>query len=116
MDWLRKFLCLGIAANEATVSGARRPLGYAQLTLIGTAQKLTVPVPPPGLLVGYIVIQCIGAAATDYGAWRDDGVAPTAGIGLRLFSGQELDYTGDPYNIQFILGAGSPVLNISFYA
>ena len=116
MRIFRNFLVLGITANEATVSGARRPLGYQQLTLTGSATKLTVPTPPAGTLVGYTVIQCAGAAATDFGGWRDDGTAPTAAVCMKLFSGQELDYTGDPYNIQFILGAGSPVLNISYYA
>src|SRR3974390_2361666 len=105
---LHDYLRLAITANEATVSGARRPLGYQQITLSASAVKLTPPVPPAGNVVGYVVIQCAGAAATDYAGWRDDGTAPTAAIAMRLFSGQELDYTGDPYNIQFILGRGSP--------
>jgi hypothetical protein len=113
---LLRFLALGATANEATVSGARRPLGYIQYTTTGSAAKLAAPTPPSGLIIGYTVIQCVGGATTDYAAWRDDGTAPTASVGMRLYSGQELDYTGDPYNIQFITGSGTPVLNISFYA
>ena len=115
---LRDYLVLAITGSEATVSAYRRPLGYVQLTTTGTAAKLTLPAMPAasGLVIGYAVIQCIGAAGTDYVAWRDDGTAPTTTIGMRIFSGQELDYTGDLTMIQFITGSGSPVLNVSFYA
>lgn len=115
---LRKFLTLGVGASQAILSGARRPLGFQQLTLTGAAQKLTMPVLPTqlGMQVGYIVIQCSGAAVSDFASWRDDGVAPTAAVGMQLFSGQELDYSGEPTALQFITGAGSPVLNISYYA
>lgn len=116
MKFCIEFLRLRVTGSEGAVSGRRQPLGYQQLTLTGAAQKLTVPANVSGFTVGYTVIQCAGAAGTDYGAWRDDGQAPTAAIGMRLFSGQELDYTGDPSMIQWIIGSGSPVLNISYYA
>lgn len=118
MNWLRKFLTLAISSSQGVTSGARRPLGFQQLTLTGSAQKLTLPQLPAHLnmFVGYCVIQCSGAANTDFASWRDDGTAPTAGVGMQLFSGQELDYSGEPTAIQFIIGAGTPVLNISYYA
>lgn len=118
MRRFRDFLTLGITANEATVSGARRPLGYQQILAAGlaTAVHITPATPPAGNLVGYCVIQCLGTAATDFVRWRDDGTAPTSTVGMTLFSGQELDYSGDPYAIQFIVGAGAPVLNISYYS
>lgn len=109
-----KFLYLGATRDGATVSAYRRPLGYQQLTLTGTAQKLTLPTPPAGMLIGYVVIQCEGTTAT--ARWRDDGTAPTSTVGMILSTGQELDYTGDPSMIQFIVGTGSPVLDISYYA
>lgn len=116
MNLIREFLTLGITRDSATVSAYRRPLGYQQLTLSGSAQGLTLPTLPAGLQVGYAVIQCEGAAGTDFGRWRDDGTNPTAGVGMKLFSGQELDYAGDLTMIKWIVGSGSPVLNISYYS
>lgn len=113
---LLKFLRCGVTANEAVVSGLRKPLGYQQVTPTGAAAKLAPPTAIAGATIGYMVIQCDGVIGTDIARWRDDGVAPTAGAGMKLLAGQELDYTGDPYNIQFIIGAGAPVLNISYYA
>lgn len=100
--------------DGATVSAYRRPLGYQQLTLTGTAQKLTLPTLPAGFLVGYVVIQCEGT--TSSARWRDDGTAPTSSVGMILSTGQELDYSGDMTMIQFITSTGSPILDISFYA
>jgi len=112
---IRDFLSPRAVRDGATVSAYRRPMGYQQITLAG-ATFLTVPtLANSGLVPGYVIIQCIGAASTDYAAWRDDGTAPTNTISMRLYSGQELDYSGDLYSIQFILGSGSPVLNISYY-
>ena len=116
---LRQLLELAITANEGTVSGHRLAMGYQQITsgTLAVATKLTVPTGAgTGFVPGYAIIQCSGAAATDYAAWRDDGTAPTSTIGMRLFSGQELDYAGDLALIQFIVGSGSPNLNISYYA
>lgn len=110
-----RFLWLGIGASEATTSGYRRPLGYQQITSFAAATHLTLPTPPAGFIVGYTVIQCEGAS-TDTTRWRDDGTAPTSSVGMMLIGGQELDYTGDPTMIQFIVDAGSPKLNISYYA
>lgn len=111
---LLKFLRPGVGRDGATVSAYRRPLGFQQLTLTGTAQSLTLPTPPAGLVVGYTVIQCEGTSAV--ARWRDDGTAPTSTVGMILNTGSELDYTGDPTMIQFIVGSGSPILDISYYA
>jgi hypothetical protein len=114
---LLEFFGLGISANEATISGHRTPMGYLQVTGMSSATKLTVPSGlGTGFVPGYAIIQCAGAAGTDYVSWRDDGTAPDATHGLRLFSGQELDYSGDLANIQFINGSGTPALNVSFYS
>src|SRR5487761_194397 len=114
MKLLRRFLRLGAARDGATVSAYRRPLGYQQLTLTSSAQHLTIPAPPAGMVVGYVVIQCETTSAV--ARWRDDGTAPTATVGMSLNAGQELDYAGDPPMIQFIIGSGSPILDISYYA
>jgi hypothetical protein len=114
-----RFLALGISRDSASVSAYRRPMGYQQILhgAISSAGSLTLPtLAKSGLIPGYAVIQCQGTATTDCVAWRDDGTAPTTTVGMRLFSGQELDYSGDLNSIQFIVVAGSPDLNISYYA
>ena len=117
MKRLLRFLHLGVSRDTSSVSGLRRPLGYQQLSLTGASQSLTLPAPLPGvaMTIGYAVIQCIGGATTDFAVWRDDGPAPTATVGMQLFSGQELDYSGDVTTIKFIIGSGVPVLNIAYY-
>jgi hypothetical protein len=116
---LIKFLSLGATPSVAAISGIREPMGYQQISAatLAAATHLTVPsgAISDGKIVGYVVVQCVGEASTDYAAWRDDGTAPTNLLGMRLYSGQELDYTGNPYTIQFIVGAGAPSLNISYY-
>lgn len=115
ISFLRKFLRPRLIAEKAVVSGVRRPLGYQQIsaaTLVA-ATSLTIPTLPAGVVVGYTVIQVENGDVR----WRDDGTAPTSSVGMTLLSGYELDYAGDAAAIQFILiGATSPILNISYYA
>jgi hypothetical protein len=86
---LRDYLRLPIGASEAVVSGYRRPLGYQQIlaATLASAQSLTLPTPPDGSGVGYVVIQCQGTAGTDSVRWRDDGTAPTSTVGMQLGAG-----------------------------
>ena len=103
--------------SMATVAGYRRPLGYAQLTAAQLAASigLTLPTLPADTQIGLAVIQAEGAPVR----WRDDGVAPTASVGMRIYSSTtvsgELDYVGDMTAIRFILESGSPLVNVSFY-
>ena len=116
VEWLRKLLRLAVTPSEGTVSAYRRPMGYQQIsaaTLV-SATKLTVPAAQSGLNCGYAIIQCEGTTASV--RWRDDGTAPTSSVGMNLSTGGELDYSGDLTQIQFIANAGSPILDISFYA
>jgi len=118
MNLLLRFLCPGVGASEATVSGYRRPLGYQQITAgtLASATHLTLPTVPAnsGLIPGYVVIQCETTSTSV--RWRDDGTAPTSSVGMILSAGQELDYSGDLTMIQFIAASGSPILNVSYYA
>ena len=109
-----EFLRPGLTPNQATITGIRRPLGYQQLTLTGSAQHLTLPTMPAGVVLGYVVIQCEGTTAV--ARWRDDGAAPTSSVGMILNTGNELDYVGDATALQFITGSGSPILDVSYYA
>ena len=82
------------------------PLGYQQITSLTTAQHLT---PPAGATIAYI------SCETAVVRYRDDGTAPTAGIGMPLGVGSQLTYSGSLSAIQFIATTGSPVLDISYY-
>ncbi len=82
------------------------PLGYQQITSLTTAQHLT---PPAGATVA--IVTCETAAVR----YRDDGTAPTAGIGMPLAVGGQLTYSGSLTAIQFIAQTGNPVLDISYY-
>ena len=94
----------------ATISAYRRPFGYQQIT-VTTVIGFTLPTLINGQPVGYAVIQCNGGVVR----WRDDGVAPTATVGMSLPSGAELDYSGEMTALVFILSSGTPILDITYY-
>lgn len=81
---------------------AYNPLGYQQLA-VTTAQHLTVP-------TGAVTCFIIPSAPV---RWRDDGVAPTASIGMPVAANVQFTYSGNLSAIQFI-GAAA-VLDISYY-
>jgi hypothetical protein len=100
--------------GEEVVTGSRRPLGYQQIlqATLATAQSLSVPAPGAGNYGLYAVIQSNAGTIR----WRDDGVAPTATVGMLIPSGGELLYAGDLYKIQLIDGgSGTPIADISYY-
>jgi hypothetical protein len=80
-------------------------LGYQQLTpTVSTA--LTVPA-----TATYAIIQAEAQAIR----WRDDGVAPTAAIGMTIAAGGELRYDGNLSAIRFIEAVALSKLNVSYY-
>lgn len=81
-------------------------LGYEQVTGLDAAKGLT---PPDGAI--YAMIQPEGASVR----WRDDGVAPTATIGMRLPIGSELHYDGNMASLRVIQEGSGAKLNISYY-
>ena len=103
----------------AVVTGERKVLGYLQYTVTSTAVYLNTLAKWPktpngiGIPVGYAVIQQNVSAGIV--RWRDDQVAPTTSVGMLLGVG-ELDYAGDAGQLQVIISAGSPVLDIALYA
>lgn len=82
-------------------------LGYQQITSLSSAASLTVPA---GATMAVIVPDTQGVR------WRDDGVAPTASVGMPVAAGVMLNYDGDLKRIQFIQQTASAVLNVSYYA
>jgi hypothetical protein len=82
-----------------------QPLGYVQITL----SALSGLNPPAQSTMA--LISCSVASIR----WRDDGVNPTASVGMPMNPGQEFQYSGDMNAIKFIAQSGTPVLDISFY-
>lgn len=89
-------------------------LGYQQITSLGSAASLTVPMKDVNGLNCRPAIALITPEAQAV-RWRDDGVAPTATVGMPLAVGITLQYDGDLTKIQFIEQAGGAKLNISYY-
>lgn len=81
-------------------------LGYQQITPGAVSTALTLP---NGARVA--VIQ----AAVAVLRWRDDGVAPTATVGMRIAAGGELVYDGELSKIRVIEEAAGAIANISYY-
>lgn len=90
----------------ATIPGPQLPQGYQQITSLTSVVSLT---PPDNACLA--LIQCEGAPVR----WRDDGVDPTASVGMRLPLASELRYDGNLITVRFIQEASGAKLNISYY-
>jgi len=90
-------------------------MGYQQITSLSSASKLTVPARDLNGLAGTPRIAII-TPETQAVRWRDDGVAPTASVGMPLAAGVTLQYDGDLSQVQFIEQAASAKLNITYYS
>jgi len=88
--------------------------GYQQIAILTSSVGLTVPVLTPDGLNGKPVFALIIAEGAPV-RWRDDGVAPTASVGMPLPVGVPLQYDGDLTNIRFIQESVNAKLNISYY-
>lgn len=89
--------------------------GYQQITSLSSAASLTVPATNLQGLVGtptFAIIRCETQAVR----WRDDGVAPTATVGMPLAVGDVLKYDGDLKRIKFFEQTASAKLNVSYYS
>lgn len=94
------------AMTVATTPAQQFQLGYQQITDLTNAVLL---VPPEGAC--FAVIQAEGAPVR----WRDDGVAPTAAIGMRLPQNSELRLDALLTTVRVIQEASGAKLNISYY-
>lgn len=90
-------------------------MGYQQLDSLGSATKLTVPQKDLSGLAGSPRIAIITPEGQGV-RWRDDGVAPTATVGMPLAAGVTLQYDGDLTQIQFIQQSATAKLNVTYYA
>lgn len=98
-----------------TLKAITTRLGYQQITSLSSATGLTVPQTDLNGLACKPSIAIITAESQAV-RWRDDGVAPTATVGMPLASGATLQYDGDLTKIQFIEQTASAKINITYYA
>jgi len=90
-------------------------LGYQQITSLSASTALTVPIMDVNGLSCRPAIAII-TPETQAVRWRDDGVAPTASVGMPLAVGVTLQYDGDITQIRFIEQSASAKLNVTYYA
>lgn len=87
------------------VSGS--PLGFQTITALDTAKGLTVPEGATYALV---------SPAAQAVRWRDDGVAPTAAVGMPLPVGAVQQFSGPSLAaVRFIEQTAAAALNVSYY-
>jgi len=98
-----------------TLKAITTRLGYQQITSLSSATSLTVPQTDLNGLACKPSLALITAESQAV-RWRDDGIAPTATVGMPLASGGTLQYDGDLTKIQFIEQTASAKINISYYA
>ena len=91
-----------MAVKEVT-----KNVGFPQIASLTTAQSLTVPSEARAALIH---------ADTQAIRWRDDGIAPTATVGMRLVVGSELYYDGEFSRLQMIAETAGAKANVSYYA
>ena len=82
-------------------------LGYQQITSLSSSTALTVPA---GATLALIVPE------TQNVRWRDDGIAPTASVGMLVPANSSMSYDGDLKAIRFIAATSGAILNVSYYA
>ena len=84
-----------------------QPLGYQQYTSLSSATNFSGY--PDSATIAEIIVE--GAAIR----YRDDGVAPTASVGMPVAAGNAFQYSGDLSAIQFIQQTSGAILNVSYY-
>jgi hypothetical protein len=89
--------------------------GYQQITNLTASVGLTLPVLTPDGLNAKPVFALIIAEGAPV-RWRDDGIAPTASVGMPIAVGVPFQYDGDLTKIRFIQQSASGILNISYYS
>lgn len=99
-------------AQERTATGFIAPLGYCQLTSVASSTLVSSCSGGIPARTAWAII-CIDTNAI---RWRDDGVAPTAAVGMPITAGQCFYYSGTFATLRVIAQTGSPVVNISFYS
>jgi len=92
-------------ADRFTADAAVEPAGYRQLTSLSSVS---------GVKIGDGRVALIQAVNQNV-RYRDDGVDPTASVGMVIFAGQSIWYTGDLRKVRFIEEASGAEVNILAY-
>jgi hypothetical protein len=92
-------------ADRFTADAIIEPVGYRQLTSLSSAK---------GVQIGEGRVALI-QAVTQNVRYRDDGTDPTASVGMVIFAGQSVWYTGNLRKIRFIEEAVGAEINILAY-
>ena len=90
-------------------------MGYQQISSLSSVQSLTVPEIDPVTGLKAMPTIALITPETQGVRWRDDGVAPTASVGMPIAAGVSLQYDGDLKKIKFIEQTASSKINISYY-
>lgn len=84
------------------------PKGYEQITVSTLVKSLTVPAGAK---------KAILRVSTNPIRWRDDGIAPTAAIGMPLVADNEREFEGVLEAVRLIRsGAADATVDVSYYA
>ena len=89
-------------------------IGYEQITSLSASTGLNPPLTDANGLSCKPNFALI-TPETQAVRWRDDGVPPTASVGMPLAAGVTLQYDGDLSRIRFIQQSASSKINISYY-
>ncbi len=96
-----------VAAPAVVKNGAYASAGAGQFGLaVTTGTTLT---PPLGATMAQISVETAGVR------YRDDGVAPTATVGMPIASGASFQYFGPLSALQFTAQTGAPTLDVLYY-
>lgn len=80
--------------------------GFAQVTATSAAFGLS---PPPGTAYALVTAEAQGLR------WRDDGVNPTASVGMPMAAGDSILIDTAIVAVKFIAQTSGAILNVSFY-
>lgn len=103
--------CLSASAQMSPFGTNAIPTGFCQATVSTAALLSTLCNIPAGTKYALISIDTANIR------YRDDGVAPTATVGIQLASSATTPYwyTAQLSALQVIAVSGSPVINVAFY-
>lgn len=89
--------------------------GYQQIVGLAASTALTIPTRSNQTGVAGTPTVAIITVENAAARWRDDGVAPTAAVGMPLQPGSVFIYDGDLTRIRFIQQSATCTLNVSYY-
>lgn len=90
-------------------------MGYQQIFGPSVSTALTIPKVDPVTGLAAMPTHAIMICELQGVRWRDDGVAPTAAIGMPLSVGTVFVYDGDLTRFRFIQQAANATINVAYY-